>query len=174
MAKILIIYFSETGNTEKMAYAVAEGVREEGVEPQVKKVQEASVDDLLDVDGIVIGSPTYFGAMAAEMKSFLDKSVVHFKRLAGKVGGAFASSALLGGGNETTVLAVLQALLIHGMIVEGTTEGGTMVPLLLVLLISAALRSVSNWGVELPAWQKNFVLNLQGRCYENFGFRYRD
>jgi len=123
MTRILIIYFSETGNTEKMAYSVAEGVREEGVEHQIKKVQEASVDDLLDVDGIVIGSPTYFGTMAAEIKSFLDKSVVHFKRLAGKVGGAFASSALLGGGNETTVLALLQALLIHGMIIEGTTEG---------------------------------------------------
>ena len=131
MTKILIIYFSQTGNTEKMAYSVAEGVREEGVEPQVKKVQEASVDDLLDVDGIVIGSPTYFGTMAAEIKSFLDQSVVQFKRLAGKVGGAFASSALLGGGNETTVLAVLQALLIHGMIVEGTTEGGHYGPVAL-------------------------------------------
>jgi NAD(P)H dehydrogenase (quinone) len=131
MTKILIIYFSQTGNTEKMAYSVAEGVREEGVEPQVKKVQEAAVDDLLDVDGIVIGSPTYFGAMAAEMKSFLDQSVVHFNRLKGKIGGAFASSALLGGGNETTVLAILQALLIHGMIVEGTTEGGHYGPVAL-------------------------------------------
>jgi len=131
MTKILIIYFSETGNTEKMAHSVAEGLREEGVEPQVKKVQEASVDDLLAVDGIIIGSPTYFGTMAAEMKLFLDKSVVHYKRLAGKVGGAFASSALLGGGNETTVLALLQALLIHGMIVEGTTEGGHYGPVAL-------------------------------------------
>jgi NAD(P)H dehydrogenase (quinone) len=83
------------------------------------------------VDGIVIGSPTYFGTMAAEMKSFLDQSVVHFNRLKGKVGGAFASSALLGGGNETTVLAILQALLIHGMIVEGTTEGGHYGPVAL-------------------------------------------
>jgi len=131
MTKILIIYFSQTGNTEKMAYAVAEGVREERVEHQVKKVQEASLDDLLDVEGIVIGSLTYFGTMAAEMKSFLDQSVVHFNRLKGKVGGAFASSALLGGGNETTVLAILQALLIHGMIVEGTTEGGHYGPVAL-------------------------------------------
>jgi len=131
MTKILIIYFSQTGNTEKMAHAVADGVNEEGGAYKVKKVQEASVDDLLDVDGIVIGSPTYFGTMAAEMKSFLDHSVIHFKKLKGKVGGAFASSALLGGGNETTVLAILQALLIHGMIVEGTTEGGHYGPVAL-------------------------------------------
>ena len=128
---ILIIYFSQTGNTEKMAHAVADGVREEGVAYEVKKVQDTSADDLLEVDGIIIGSPTYFGTMAADIKSLLDKSVVHFNRLKGKVGGAFASSALLGGGNETTVLAILQALLIHGMIIEGTTEGGHYGPVAL-------------------------------------------
>ena len=131
MAKILIIYFSQTGNTEKMAHAVADGVKEEGVAYEVKKVQDTSVDDLLEADGIIIGSPTYFGTIAAEIKSLLDKSVVHFNSLKGKVGGAFASSALLGGGNETTVLAILQALLIHGMIIEGTTEGGHYGPVAL-------------------------------------------
>ena len=131
MTKIVIIFFSQTGNTEKMAQAVAEGVKGEGVDYEVKKVQDTSVDDLLEVDGIIIGSPTYFGTMAAEIKSLLDKSVVHFKRLEGKVGGAFASSALLGGGNETTVLAILQALLIHGMIIEGTTGGGHYGPVAL-------------------------------------------
>jgi len=131
MATVLIIYFSETGNTEKMAHSVAEGVRAEGVACQVKKVQDASVDDLSEVEGIVIGTPTYFGTMAAEIKAFLDKSVVHFNKLTGKVGGAFATSALLGGGNETTVLSVLQALLIHGMVIEGTTGGGHYGPVAL-------------------------------------------
>ena len=124
MAEILIIYFSKTGNTEKMARSVAEGVKEEGMHVEVKKVEDASVDDLLDAKGIIIGSPTYFGTMAAEIKSFLDESVKHFGKLTGKIGASFSSSALVGGGNETTVLSILKALLIHGMIIQGETSGG--------------------------------------------------
>jgi len=129
MAEILIIYFSKTGNTEKMAHLVAEGVKAEGVAAEVKKVEDTSVDELLDVKGIIIGSPTYFGTMAAEIKSFLDESVKHFGKLKGKIGAGFSSSALIGGGNETTVLAILKAFLIHGMIVQGETEGGHYGPI---------------------------------------------
>ncbi len=124
MSKILIVYFSKTGNTERMAHLVAEGVKAEGITVEVKKVNEVKVDELLDAKGIIIGSPTYFGAMAAEIKSFLDESVKHFGKLKGKVGASFSSSALIGGGNETTVLSILKAFLIHGMIVEGNTDGG--------------------------------------------------
>jgi len=124
MSKILIVYFSKTGNTERMAHLVAEGVKAEGITVEVKKVNEVKVDELLDAKGIIIGSPTYFGAMAAEIKSFLDESVKHFGKLKGKVGAGFSSSALIGGGNETTVLSILKAFLIHGMIVEGNTDGG--------------------------------------------------
>lgn len=131
MPRVLIIYYSKTGNTEQMARMVAEGVREEGVEPVLKKVGVASVDDLMSVQGVVLGSPTYFGTMTAEIKSFLDESVKHFGKLNGKIGGAFSSSALLGGGNETTVLDIIKALLIHGMIIQGTTEGGHYGPVAL-------------------------------------------
>lgn len=131
MLRVLIIYFSKTGNTEQMARVVAEGVSAEGVEPVLKKVGTASVDDLLSADGVIFGSPTYFGTMAAEIKSFLDESVKHFGKLNGKIGGAFSSSALLGGGNETTVLDILKALLIHGMIIQGTTEEGHYGPVAL-------------------------------------------
>ena len=131
MLRILIIYFSKTGNTEQMARVVAEGVSSVGVEPVLKKVGTASVDDLLSADGVIFGSPTYFGTMAAEIKSFLDESVKHFGKLNGKIGGAFSSSALLGGGNETTVLDILKALLIHGMIIQGTTEEGHYGPVAL-------------------------------------------
>jgi NAD(P)H dehydrogenase (quinone) len=124
MAEILLIYFSKTGNIEKMTHLVAEGVKAEGVSVEVKKVADVSVDELLDAKGIIIGSPTYFGTMAAEIKSFLDESVKHFGKLKGKVGAGFSSSALIGGGNETTVLSILKAFLIHGMIVQGETEGG--------------------------------------------------
>ena len=60
MSEILVIYFSETGNTEKMAHSVAEGVKAEGVAVEVKKVADASVDELLDTKGIIIGSPNLF------------------------------------------------------------------------------------------------------------------
>jgi len=123
MAKVLIIYYSRSGHTAKMADIVAEGVRESGAEPMVKDVGKAKVDELLEVDGVIIGSPTYYGTMAAEIKKFIDDSVKHHGKLVGKVGGAFASSGGLAGGNETTVLDVVKALLIHGMIIPGNVEG---------------------------------------------------
>lgn len=124
MAKMLIIYYSRTGNTEKMAQAVQNGVREEGIEVVLKKVEDAVPEELLGYDGIIVGSPCYFGTMVGEVKTFLDKSVSHFGKLKGKVGAAFASSGILGGGNETTVLDILKALLVHGMIIQGDTDTG--------------------------------------------------
>ena len=124
MANILIIYYSKTGNTKKMAEYVGEGAKSEGVEVALKSVGQASTEDMLNADGIVIGSPTYFGTMTAEVKELLDKSVKYFGKLNGKVGAAFSTSGILGGGNETTVLDILKAFLIHGMIIQGETSGG--------------------------------------------------
>lgn len=124
MAKILIIYYSKTGNTEMMAQAVQKGVKEEGVEVVTKKVEDTVPVELMGYDGIIVGSPCYFGTMAGEIKTFFDKSVSHFGKLKGKVGAAFASSGILGGGNETTVLDILKALLVHGMIIQGDTDTG--------------------------------------------------
>lgn len=124
MARILIIYYSKTGNTERMAKFVEEGAKTQGLEVILKKHNQTSIEDMLNADGIIIGSPTYFGSMAAEIKDILDKSVKYFGKLNGKVGAAFSSSANLGGGNETTVLDILKALLIHGMIIQGETSGG--------------------------------------------------
>jgi NAD(P)H dehydrogenase (quinone) len=124
MAKLLVCYYSRTKHTEHMAEAVAEGAREvEGADVTLLPVANVGARDLLAYDGIVMGSPTYYGTMAAELKQLLDESVAIHGQLAGKVGGAFASSANVGGGNETTVLDILKALLIHGMVVEGTAEG---------------------------------------------------
>jgi len=123
MEKILIIYYSKTGNTEEMAKSVGEGVKEEGVGVEVKKVEDTMVDELLKADGIIIGSPTYYGGMAAPVKELLDESVKFHGQLKGKVGGAFSSSANIGGGNETTIMDILKAFLIHGMIIQGTPEG---------------------------------------------------
>lgn len=122
--RILIIYSSKTGNTEKMAKYVGEGARSESVTVEVKRVENTQLEDLLKADGIIVGSPTYYGQMAGELKRFFDESVKYHGKLEGKVGAAFASSGVLGGGNETTVLSILTALLIHGMVVQGDHVGG--------------------------------------------------
>jgi NAD(P)H dehydrogenase (quinone) len=124
MPKVLIAYYSRSGNTKKMAEAVAAGARQvKGVEVEVRPVEELSPDDLLKPEGIIMGSPVYYGTMAAELKTLIDQSVVHHGRLVGKVGGAFASSGGPGGGNETTVLDIVKAQLVHGMIVQGDSGG---------------------------------------------------
>ncbi|MGQ9609876.1 MAG: flavodoxin family protein [bacterium] len=120
MPKVLIVYYSRTGNTEAMAKYVAEGIESEGVQVECKKVQDTKVEELLEADGIVLGSPTYYGTMAAEIKKLLDDSVKYHGKLEGKVGGAFSSSGAMGGGNETTVLDMIKSLLVHGIIVQGS------------------------------------------------------
>ena len=111
MARVLVVYYSRSGHTEEMAQHVAEGVRSGGAEVQVKSVAQTSVDDLVAADGIIMGTPTYYGAMAAELKKLLDDSVSNHGQLQGKVGGAFSSAANVGGGNETAILGILQALM---------------------------------------------------------------
>jgi len=123
MAKALVIYYSRSGNTKKMAELVLEGLKKEGIEAHIKNVSDVEVDELLKFDALVIGSPTYYGTMAAEIKRLLDDSVKFHGKLDGKVGAAFASSANIGGGNETTILDILNAMLIHGMIIQGDPQG---------------------------------------------------
>ncbi|MCA1809332.1 MAG: flavodoxin family protein [Kiritimatiellia bacterium] len=123
MAKVLIIYYSRTGNTRAMADLVAEGIRTAGAEPIVKPVQETRVDELLEFQGLVFGSPTYYGGMAAEIKHFIDASVKLHGKLVDKVGGAFTSSGGIAGGNETAIMDILKALLIHGMVIPGNVNG---------------------------------------------------
>ncbi|MGC8939083.1 MAG: flavodoxin family protein [Candidatus Bathyarchaeia archaeon] len=123
MAKVLVVYDSQTGNTEKMAFAVAEGVKQiEGVEAVVKKVNQTGLNDLLEADGIIIGSPTYYGQMSARIKALIDKSVKIHGKLEGKVGAAFTSSGGTATGAETTLLSILKAMLIHGMIIHGRSD----------------------------------------------------
>ena len=123
MSKILVVYDSNSGNTEKMALAVAKGAEEEGhLEVIVKKAAETKPSDLLAADGIIMGSPTYFGQMSAKLKVLIDQSEQVHKQLGGKVGGAFTSSGGIASGAETTLLSILHAMLIHGMIVQGRAD----------------------------------------------------
>jgi len=123
MAKVLIVYDTRSGHTETMALAVAKGAEKAGAEVTVKKADQTKPEDMLAADGIIIGSPVYFGTMTAKLKQLIDDSVKVFHRLEGKVGGAFASSGGLASGGETTVMSIIEAMLIHGMIVQGKSEG---------------------------------------------------
>ena len=141
MTKVLVLYYSSYGHIERMAHAVAEGVREAGAHAEVKRVPElvpqdvaekngfklnqpapvATVDELPDYDAIVIGTPTRFGNMAAQMKNFLDQTGgLWFQgKLIGKVGSVFTSSNTQHGGQESTILATHIVLLHQGMVIAG-------------------------------------------------------
>ncbi|MCX7705364.1 MAG: flavodoxin domain-containing protein [bacterium] len=146
MPGVLVVYYSKTGNTEKMAQEIAKGVLSEEIEVQVKKVEQTDAKELLDYDGIIVGSPTYFGTPAWEIKKLFDDSVRFYGKMIGKVGGAFTSSANIGGGNETTIISIIQMMLIHGMIVQGTTDGGHYGPVAIGSPDEKVLKECRNLG----------------------------
>ncbi|MCC7150930.1 MAG: NAD(P)H:quinone oxidoreductase [Rubrivivax sp.] len=141
MAKILVLYYSSYGHIETMAQAVAEGARSQGAQVDIKRVPElvpesvarashfkldqdapvAEVAELADYDAIILGMPTRFGNMPAQMKNFLDQSGALWAqgKLVGKVGSVFVSTATQHGGQESTILATHTVLLHHGMVIVG-------------------------------------------------------
>lgn len=106
-----------------MADAVSQGAKKEGVNVVLKRIDMARPDELISYDGMIIGSPTYFGQMSGKVKTFLDESVKLYGRLEGKVGSAFTSSGGTATGAETTIMSILEAFLIHGMIIQGNIQG---------------------------------------------------
>ncbi len=141
MTKVLVLYYSSYGHIETLAHAVADGVRQAGALAQLKRVPElvpehvarkagyrtsqpadvASVAELPEYDAIVIGTPTRFGNMAAQMKNFLDQcgGLWADDRLVGKVGSVFTSTGSQHGGQESTILATHTVLLHLGMVIVG-------------------------------------------------------
>jgi NAD(P)H dehydrogenase (quinone) len=117
--KVLVTYYSRTGNTKKLAEEIGKGVQEAGVDCVIKPVSDVTKEDLLSSQGIIIGSPVYFGSMASDVKKMIDDFVGIRKKMEGKIGAAFATSADESGGKETTIMSILQAMLIYGMIVVG-------------------------------------------------------
>ncbi len=108
-----------------MAFAVAEGAKDAGdVDAVLKKAEETTNEDLLKADGLIVGSPTYYGQMSSKVKEMFDRSVAIHGKLEGKVGAAFTSSGGVATGAETTILSILQAMLIHGMVIQGRAHGG--------------------------------------------------
>ncbi len=141
MPKVLVLYYSMYGHVEKLAAAIAEGARlVKGVEAAIKRVPEtmppdvakqygakldqaapvASPKELGDYDAILFGTPTRFGNMAAQMRNFLDQTGSLWVKgtLVGKVGSAFTSTGT-GGGNESTIISVVNTLVHHGMVYVG-------------------------------------------------------
>ena len=141
MAKVLVLYYSSYGHIETMAGAVADGARSAGATVDIKRVPElvpdevatkshfkseqaaplATVDELANYDAIIIGTPTRFGNMAAQMKNFLDQTGGLWMqgKLIGKVGSVFTSTATQHGGQESTILSTHTVLLHQGMVIVG-------------------------------------------------------
>jgi NAD(P)H dehydrogenase (quinone) len=141
MAKVLVVYYSSYGHVEQMAYAVAEGAREAGAEAVVKRVAEtlpedvqkkmgiktgqkapvATIDELPGYDAVIFGSPTRFGNMTGQMKTFLDQAGQLWLKgaLVGKVGSVFTASATQHGGQESTILTFHPVLLHLGFVIVG-------------------------------------------------------
>lgn len=143
--KIAIVFHSLSGHVYKMAQAVSEGVKDEGGEPFLCRVPETlsedvlkkmkvwefqkkmehvpvcTVDDLLDAEAVIFGTPTRFGNMSAQMRTFLDRTGKLWSKraLVGKVGSVFVSTATQHGGQESTALSFHVTLMHHGMIVAG-------------------------------------------------------
>jgi NAD(P)H dehydrogenase (quinone) len=157
MAKALVCYYSRTGNTKKMAVRIAEVLESEGLEVVLKKVQDTGARELLDYDCLVFGSPTYYGTMAWETKKLIDESVKFHGKLRGRVGGAFTSSANVGGGNETTVLDILKAFLIHGMVLIGDHQGDHYGPVAIGKPDARAFRSADSYARNLARLAKKLA-----------------
>ena len=145
MSKILVLYYSSYGHIETMAEAIAEGARAAGAEVDIRRVAEtvpedvarashykldqqapvATVAELEQYDGIIVGTGTRFGRMSSQMAAFLDQAGGLWARgaLNGKVGAAFTSTATQHGGQETTLFSIITNLLHFGMTVVGLDYG---------------------------------------------------
>lgn len=141
-ATILILYYSRHGATAELARLIGHGVEEvTGAQARLRTVPAlrsladeaaaepvpergppyASLDDLRECDGLILGSPTRFGNMAAPLKHFLDGTSAEWLSgtLAGKPAACFTSTASMHGGQETTLISMMLPLLHHGMLVMG-------------------------------------------------------
>ena len=141
MPKVLVLYYSSYGHVETMANAMADGARAAGATVDIKRVPEtvpadiatanyfktdqdapvATIAELANYDAIIIGAPTRFGRMPAQLAAFLDQAggLWATGALNGKVGAAFTSSASQHGGNETTLFSIITNLLHFGMVIVG-------------------------------------------------------
>lgn len=117
--QVLVLYYSKGGHTRRLAEDVVRGVESAGVTAVLRSTQEVTREDFTASAGIVAGSPVYFGVMAADLKRVFDEFVGIRRKMENKVGAAFTTGGHHTGGKETTILSILQCMLIYGMIVVG-------------------------------------------------------
>ena len=138
LVKVLVTYHSLSGNTERMAEAVVDGVKSvPGTEAILKRVGKVTAEDLFSADAVVVGSPVYWSNMSGEVKTFFDNWQFKFGvfpefKMKNKIGAAFAVGGQVSSGKEVTMLTILAAMLGNQMIVvsgggafgaSATTEG---------------------------------------------------
>lgn len=185
---VLVLYYSRKGSTAALAHQVARGIEAAGAEamlrtvPPVSPISEAiapavpaegppycEIDELAACDGLVLGSPTRFGNMAAPLQHFLDRtsSLWLDGTLAGKPAGVFTTSSSLHGGQESTLLSMAVPLIHHGMLFVGvpyteqalfsTRTGGSPY---------GATRIVSDWSEGFSDDEKQIARALGRRIAE--------
>jgi len=189
MSEVLVLYYSQSGSTAEMARTIARGIEEvpgmharlrtvpavstvcEATEPAVPEsgAPYAELSDLEECSGLVLGSPTHFGNMAASLKHFIDGSGSLWMSgaMIGKPAAVFTSTASMHGGQESTLLSMLVPLLHHGMVLMGlpyseaslhqTTTGGTPY---------GASRLNNNDNAPLDEHEKSLCLALGRRVAE--------
>ncbi len=124
--QVLVLYYSKSGATKKLAEKIAEGVKSVGgMQAVLRSTQEVEKEDFLGSAGIIAGSPVYFGVMAADLKRVFDEFVSIRRKMENKVGAAFTTSGDPSGGKETTMISIIQVFLIYGMIVVGDPMDAT-------------------------------------------------
>ncbi|MDG1247877.1 MAG: NAD(P)H:quinone oxidoreductase [SAR86 cluster bacterium] len=138
---LLILFYSTSGSTKKLAHAIADGAEEFGMSVKIRTVPRVSSniektepsvpmeneiyctkEDLIECSGLAIGSPTRFGSMASSLKYFLDSTgdIWATNQLVDKPGLAFTSTGSMHGGQEITLYNLITFMLHHGMIIQGT------------------------------------------------------
>jgi NAD(P)H dehydrogenase (quinone) len=143
MARIGIVYYSMYGTTHDLAQSLAEGVRKDGGEAELRRVPEllpeevqqqegvkaaqeaqlevpeATVDELVEFDGLIFGTPTRYGSATAQLQNFLDQTGPLWQQgaLAGKPAGFFTGAATIHGGHESTLLSLSTFAFHHGMLI---------------------------------------------------------
>ncbi len=124
--QVLVLYFSKGGNTRRLAEAIAEGAKSVSeITVKLRTTENVTKDDFIESDGVIAGAPVYFGSMAAELKKVFDDFVSARKQMEGKVGAAFTTSGDPTGGKETTLMSIIQCLMIYGMIIAGDPMSAT-------------------------------------------------
>jgi NAD(P)H dehydrogenase (quinone) len=135
--RVLVAYHSQTGNTEKMAQAVRDGLlRSKDADVTLKKLPDVTDSDITAADGIIVGTPVHWQNLAADTKRFLDRVAEALGRKGktwgeGRTAGVFCTSGAIGGGQELARLSVISAFLGMRFVIVGgvnNEEFGTLGP----------------------------------------------